>query len=89
MGDFSLIGFAMDVFLKKITEVAQMFGQLFSTVKVMYIYTFFGKKCVGLQVGRFFPQTHLVTLMFLMSVEGTRQNVFWLLACHPLSEFTL
>jgi hypothetical protein len=46
-----------DCFMK-ITEAANIFGLLFSKVKVMHYFF----KCLRLYFGRFFSQTHLVIL---------------------------
>jgi hypothetical protein len=42
----------------KIAEIVHIFGLLISTVKV----TYFFQKCIGLRFGRYFSQTHQVTL---------------------------
>jgi hypothetical protein len=60
----------------KITEVAQTFGLLF----------FHGKSrhCVGLRFGRFFSQTHLVTLN--AATHPGIQHMYTALAREPAKE---
>jgi hypothetical protein len=65
LGEFSPIGLLITLgsFLK-ITTVAKHLGLLFSTAW-NYICVYFEKKRLGLQNGRFFSQTDLVTLAMI------------------------
>jgi hypothetical protein len=68
LGKYSPIGqlFSLGKFLK-IKEVAQIIGLLFYTDKLMYL---FSHEMVWLYLGRFFSQTHLVTLIRRLAVAG-------------------
>jgi hypothetical protein len=58
---------------RKITEVSQIFGLVFTTVKVMYK---FGQKVVWATVWAIFSQTHLVTLLRLSISSVPLRNPF-------------
>jgi hypothetical protein len=53
----------------KFTDVAHIFGLHLSAEIVIY---YFGKKWVGLCLGRFFWQTHLVTLRRKKNLGGAK-----------------